>query len=220
MYASKLLLLVATAASASPLGSVLQRWSNGSSSHQPLAARAAPQFYSGPYTSFPGKETWKDFDTLFNANVPSMRIKGDQQSDIDRIKVALQQVGPQYNIEPRVLLAIMMQESHGDVGAFTTTSSDGLPTGGLFQCWNCPGFYQQYGLSQAQITSMVDGGAKHFKGDLDAFGGCMEPRCVYPALRSYNSGPNAVNQNNLSEAPNATPAYVSDVVQRLGGWVD
>ncbi|KAK8018945.1 hypothetical protein PG991_008135 [Apiospora marii] len=222
MYASKLLLFVAAAVSASPLGSVVPRWSNSSTANsRHLVAREAPQFYSGPYTSFPGKETWKDFDTLWNANVPSMRAKGDQQSDIDRIKTALQSVGGQYGIEPRVLLSIMMQESHGDVGALTTISQpDGLSTGGLFQCWDCPGFYQQYGLSQAQITSMVEGGAKHFKSDLDQFGGCMDPKCVYPALRSYNSGANAVNQQNLSDAPNATPAYVSDIVQRLGGWVD
>ncbi|KAK8131774.1 hypothetical protein PG984_008212 [Apiospora sp. TS-2023a] len=202
MYAPKLLLFVAAAVSASPLGPLVQPWSNSTTTnnhHHRLAAREAPKFYSGPYTSFPGKATWKDFDTLWAANVPSMKAKGDHQSDVDRIKTALQSVGPKYGIEPRVLLCIMMQESHGDVGAFTTTSKpDNLQTGGLFQCYNCPGFYQQYGLSQSQITSMVEGGAKHFKGDLD----------------------HAVNQNNLSDAPNATPAYVSDISQRLGGWVD
>lgn len=223
MYASKLFFFAATAVSASPLGSIVQRYSNNSNNnhHHLVAARAAPQFYSGPYTSFPGKDTWKDFDTLWAANVPSMQAKGDQQSDIDHIKTALNSVGSQYGIEPRVLLCIMMQESHGDVGALTTVSQpDGLSTGGLFQCYDCPGFYQQYGLTQDQITSMVEGGAKHFQSDLAAFGGCMDPQCVYPALRSYNSGANAVNQNNLSDAPNATPAYVSDISQRLGGWVD
>ncbi|KAK7942391.1 uncharacterized protein PG986_011504 [Apiospora aurea] len=216
MYASKLLLFVAAAISASPLGSIVQERSDND-----LAARAAPNFYSGPYTSFPGKNTWKSFNTLWKANVPSMKAKGDTASDVDRIKSALQSVGKQHNIEPRVLLAIMMQESHGDVGAKTTISQpDGLSTGGLFQCWNCPGFNGKHGLTQQQITSMVEGGAKHFQENLAHRGGCMEPKCVYPALREYNSGANAVNLNNLSDAPNATPSYVSDVVQRLGGWVD
>ncbi|KAK7993016.1 hypothetical protein PG988_001810 [Apiospora saccharicola] len=200
MYASKILLFVAAAVSASPLGSFVPRYSNSTSDSHHLVARAAPKFYSGPHTSFPAKATWKDFNTLWAANVPSMKAKGDHQSDVDRIKTALQSVGPKYGIEPRVLLCIMMQESHGDVGAFTTTSKpDNLQTGGLFQCYNCPGFYRQYGLSQSQITSMVEGGAKHFKGDLDQFGGAWSPS---------------------ADAPNATPAYVSDISQRLGGWVD
>ncbi|KAK8068679.1 hypothetical protein PG994_005295 [Apiospora phragmitis] len=175
--------------------------------------------YSGPYTNFPPKNTWKSFDELWQKNLPSIKSTGDTSSDVDHIKTALQSAGKKYNIEARILLCIMMQESHGDVGAKTTISQpDGLSTGGLFQCYNCPGFYHQHGLSQQKITSMVEGGAKHFQGNLANWGNTMDPKSVYPALREYNSG--TVNSNNLSDAPQSNPSYVSDISQRLGGWTD
>lgn len=65
---------------------------------------------------------------------------------------------------------------------------------------------------------MIIGGTEHFKGNLRNWGNCGDPSCVYPALREYNSG--SVNPDDLSDGRGATASYVSDVVQRLGGWVD
>jgi hypothetical protein len=41
---------------------------------------------------------------------------------------------------------------------------------------------------------------------------------VFRALRAYNSG--NVNPNNLSDGRGATNSYVSDVANRLQGWVN
>ncbi|KAK8097601.1 uncharacterized protein PG998_013087 [Apiospora kogelbergensis] len=214
MYAAKIFVFIAAVVSASPISSLMQ-----AETGSVLAAREAPKHYSGTWDKFPAKKTWKSFDALWKLNTKAMKAKGDTDSDLTNIKKALQSVGKKYGIEDRVLLAMMMQESHGDVGAITTYSQpDNFPTGGLFQCWKCPGFYGKHGLTLDQITSMVEGGAKHFKENLSHWGNTMEPKSVYPALRMYNSG--NVNEKDLSSAPNATPAYVSDIAQRLGGWTD
>ncbi|KAH7024409.1 uncharacterized protein B0I36DRAFT_352648 [Microdochium trichocladiopsis] len=184
-----------------------------------LSARAAPQWYSGTWDRFPGKSTWKSFDDLFNRNDDMMKYAGSTQNDINRIKTGINAAASQYKIDNRVLLAMIMQESHGYVGVRTTYSWEGIPTAGIMQCSGCPGFPGLTNLSQAQITSMILAGAKHFRGNLDRNGGDgYQPKSVYPALREYNSG--NVNHADLSDGRGATPSYVSDVVQRLGGWFD
>lgn len=65
---------------------------------------------------------------------------------------------------------------------------------------------------------MVNGGTSHFKQNLQNWGDQWSEQSIYPALREYNSG--GVNPNDLSDGLGATPAYVSDISQRLQGWVD
>lgn len=65
---------------------------------------------------------------------------------------------------------------------------------------------------------MVRGGTQHFKGNLQNWGNALNERSIYSALREYNSG--SVNENNLSDGRGATASYVSDIAQRLQGWVD
>lgn len=65
---------------------------------------------------------------------------------------------------------------------------------------------------------MVVGGTKHYKANLKNWGDKWSPESIYPALREYNSG--SVNPNDLSDGRGATPDYVSDIAQRLQGWVD
>lgn len=65
---------------------------------------------------------------------------------------------------------------------------------------------------------MVNGGTQHYKANLKDFGDKWSPESIYPALREYNSG--SVNPNDLSDGRGATASYVSDIAQRLQGWVD
>lgn len=71
---------------------------------------------------------------------------------MDRIRVAITNVGKTYGIDRRVLLGIMMDESHGGVGVVTTYDADGVPTGGLMQASNCHGFDGQKNLAQVIRT--------------------------------------------------------------------
>lgn len=51
-------------------------------------------------------------------------------------------------VDERVILGIIMQESHGDVGAPTTYSWEGVPTGGIMQCSGERGHWRQHSLPQ------------------------------------------------------------------------
>ena len=97
-----------------------------------LSARAAPRWISGPWWNFPDISTWLSFDDLFGRNMNSMRSTGSTRDDIGRINVAIRECA-KLGVDERVILAIIMQESHGDVGVRTTTSPGGLATAGLMQ---------------------------------------------------------------------------------------
>jgi hypothetical protein len=190
---------------------------------------------SGPASSFPAKETWLDFDTLFNLNMSELSASGDTNTDVDGIRAAIHQNAEL--VESRIILCIIMQESSGNVGVQTTGDDDA----GLMQAQGSPGFPSQHGLSQVrfrtggiqpiygalltmltyvqdQITSMVTAGTMHFKGNLEELGNGDDAATIYSALRLYNSG--KLNANDLSDGEGATPSYVSDIAYRLQGRVD
>ena len=145
-------------------------------------------------------------------------LRNSPLSDVKKVYRAIKEHAPKEGVPKAVLLAMVMQESHGDVGAPVTYSPENIPTGGLLQCYKCPGYEKKYNLSQDQIDGMVKGGAKHFKGNMKHWGDNFDPSCIYPALREYNSGD--VNADNLSDGRNATDSYVSDIAQRLAGWAN
>ncbi|KAI0161067.1 hypothetical protein GGR52DRAFT_576475 [Hypoxylon sp. FL1284] len=170
--------------------------------------------YSGPASNFPPMNQWKSFEDIFNANKPAMQQTGDTGDDIGRIWNAVLECA-KIGVEERVIFAIIMQESTGNVGVQTTTNNDGHGTAGLMQCDGSPGFPGQHGLSQDQITSMVRAGTNHFKQNIQDQGNADTAECIYKALREYNSG--SVNPNDLSDGRGATPSYVSDIANRLLG---
>lgn len=109
-----------------------------------------PEF-SGPASNFPPREDWKDWLTLFNLNKPEMSASGDTDEDIGCIFNAIK-TAAKIGVEERVILAIIMQESSGNVGAQTT--NNGGNDAGLMQCQGSPGFPGQHGLSQVSLTLM------------------------------------------------------------------
>jgi hypothetical protein len=104
-------------------------------------------FISGPASSFPGKDTWEDFITLFNINKPEMLQTGDNGEDVGRIFNAINKAA-KIGVEERVILAIIMQESSGNVGVPSTTDQEAQSDAGLIQCRGSPGFDGQHNLSQ------------------------------------------------------------------------
>lgn len=77
-----------------------------------------------------------------------MAMAGSTLVDIAGIRNSCESIGNQYGVDPRVVLAIIMQESHGYVGVRTTYSWEGIPTAGLMQCSGCQGYPGQTSLSQ------------------------------------------------------------------------
>jgi hypothetical protein len=104
-------------------------------------------FFSGPGSSFPGKDTWQDFMTLFHINMPEMLHTGDSNEDVGCIFNAIN-AAAKIGVEETVILAIIMQESSGNVGVVSTTDQDGQTSAGLMQCRGSPGFDGHHHLSQ------------------------------------------------------------------------
>ena len=149
-----------------------------------------------------------------------MNMAGSTWDDIGRIYVGIRDAASSIGVDERVILGIIMQESHGYVGVRTTLSPDGIPTAGIMQCSGCNGYPGRTGLSQEEISSMINGGTRHYKDNLVNWGNEWAPQSIYPALREYNSG--SVDEDDLSTAPDGigNPYYVSDISQRLQGWTD
>jgi hypothetical protein len=103
--------------------------------------------FSGPASSFPGMEQWKNFDELFNANKSEMLTAGSTPGDVEGIKKAVQECA-KLGVDERVIFCIIMQESSGNVGIGTTTNMDQRSTGGLMQCDGSPAFPGKHDLSQ------------------------------------------------------------------------
>lgn len=118
-----------------------------------FSIQSAPQLISGPWQNFPKMSTWLTFDQMFDANKNSMNIAGSTWDDIGRINVAIRNAASSIGVDERVILGIIMQESHGYVGVQTTFSpGEGIPTAGIMQCSNCQGFPGRTGLSQVSIS--------------------------------------------------------------------
>lgn len=109
-------------------------------------------FYSGPSSNFPPMSQWKSFEEIFNINKTAMFATGDTGEDIGRIWNAVLECA-KIGVEERVIFAIIMQESTGNVGVRTTFNGDGHATAGLMQADGSPGFPGQHGLSQVRKTS-------------------------------------------------------------------
>ena len=70
-------------------------------------------------------------------------------------------------------------------------------------------------MTQAKVEDMIRLGARHLKDNLAANGSN-----IYVALRVYNSGSVAHSGDLSDPASVGTPKYVSDVANRLHGWVN
>jgi hypothetical protein len=111
---------------------------------------------SGPASSFPGKEMWKDFVTLFNIDKAEILQTGDGGEDVGRIYNAILEA-TKIGVEERVILCIIMEESTGNVGVSTANDQDAHPTGGLMQTEESPVFPGQHNLSQVYLSCFMIG---------------------------------------------------------------
>jgi len=153
MVSTTSLLAVAIAALPLVLASPMLETRAATAKNATFVIQAAPVSYSGPWQNFPAMSTWLTFDQMFERNKNSMRSTGSTADDVGRINVAIRECA-KLGVDERVILGIIMQESHGDVGVITTTSPGGIPTAGLMQCSGCQGFPGQHGLSQVSDSPL------------------------------------------------------------------
>lgn len=152
-------------------------------------------------------------------------VPNDSASEIATLKSSILSVAAANNVDPRFVLAIVMQESNGCVRVVTTSWSVANP--GLMQshagagsCNN--GSVVQSPCPESEITQMItDGTAGTSTGD--GLKQCLVETGVsdvsryYRAARIYNGGAGGYNANDLGSGC-CTLCYSSDVANRLTGW--
>jgi hypothetical protein len=156
------------------------------------------------------------------ASCAQFNQQDDSTQEISDIKSAIQSIGSSSGLDPRFILAIMMQESNGCVRVQTT--DNGVTNPGLMQSHNGPGTCWKNGVgtvpcSASEITQMIHDGAEGTPSG-DGLKQCMSQcsssgsQAYYQAAVIYNSGnlPSNLDDNT------ATPCYASDVANRLTGW--
>ena len=141
----------------------------------------------------------------------------DSSSQIQDIYDAIQNRANASLFDHRFILAVIIHESHGCVHIGSTSSSTGVTNPGLMQSHNGHSFSAAH--QSLSILAMVqDGtqGTEYGHGlvqNLNLYGN------PYSAARGYNSGYIPKN-GDLSDAAGATGCYVSDIANRLTGWVN
>jgi hypothetical protein len=136
---------------------------------------------------------------------------------------AIQSVGSSANIDPRFILAVMMQESSGCVRVHTTTGS--APNPGLMQSGGqatCNSGTPMTPCPQSMIQNMISDGINAAGGLKLTYAKANGPgnaQKFYQAAYLYNSGINAPLSTGNLAANAATACYASDIANRLTGFV-
>lgn len=176
--------------------------------------------YSGGPSGYPSSDKWGSFDALWKINQKLLSEActnlgdgaDDTQQQIGYIHDGILEVAKDSFVDPRFILAVIMQESHGCVNVGTT--SNGVSNPGIMQSHNGVSFNPSQ--PQQSIVQMIrDGVQGTSSGDglvqlINKYGD------VFSASRGYNSG--TVTQNQLNAGNGATASYVTDIANRLLGW--
>lgn len=182
---------------------------------------------------WPSQSDWYSFDDLWVFNKPIMgtnclnvfQVDNNNDDENKAIYKYIKEVSQSTGVDPRFMLAIMMQESNGCVRVHTTSYSHDNP--GLFQSHEGTGSCNPKGGSPQspcpddQIKQMIeDGVAGTSSGDglKQVLASCSSQgaQAYYEAARKYNSG-SIASDGNLGQGV-ATHCYSSDVANRLIGW--
>lgn len=168
---------------------------------------------------------WVSFEDMWSNNLETIQNScgilnyGDNDSpeEIANIYNAIQDRATASLVDHRLILAFIIQESKGCVRVPHTTSSGDVKNTGLMQAHHGHEYTPKH--SAKSILAMVQDGTQGTKKgnglvqELNAYYG--NP---YAAARAYNSGYIPGN-GELTEAAGATKCYVSDIANRLTGWV-
>jgi hypothetical protein len=158
-----------------------------------------------------------------SASCAQFGVADNSEDELNDLSSSIQSVGSSTGVDPRFILAIVLQESNGCVRAPTTNG--GVVNPGLMQSHDGAGTCNDATVSNpcpaSEITQMIqDGTAGTSSGDGLAqcitASGATDVSMYYKAARIYNSGSVAAGGN--LGAGIATHCYASDVANRLTGW--
>ena len=181
-------------------------------------------YYQGNATNFPSADKWVSFQDMWTANLETFKQscgwldRGDNNTPemIRDMYNAIQDRANASLVDQRIILATVIQETNGCPLVSHTTSSGGTRNPGLMQSHN--GHQYDAKHSRLSILLMIQDGTQ----GTDAGWGLVDNLNLYgnpyKAMRGYNSG-YVPDSGDLSEKAGATACYVSDMANRLTGWV-
>lgn len=146
--------------------------------------------------------------TTAEGELPSaaMTVVDDRLSD-GAYAQALDKVAKAYDISPRLLEALVWQESRWNQGAVSRTGAIGLAQ-------LMPGTARDLGVDPRDPIQNLTGGARYLRQQLNRFNGDVEK-----ALAAYNAGPGRVMTAGGIPSIPETQAYVRAIVARLATTV-
>jgi soluble lytic murein transglycosylase-like protein len=127
----------------------------------------------------------------------------DDQAISGAYAKTLQQVAQAYDMSPRLLEALIWQESRGNAAAVSRVGAVGLTQ-------LMPATARQLGVDPRDPAQNLAGGAAYLRQQLNRFNGDLEK-----ALAAYNAGPGRVTAAGGIPAIPETRAYVRSIVTRL-----
>lgn len=169
--------------------------------------------YSGPAINFPNDptrwDTWDNYWSRASAQFP----RSNTTAQTGWVKDAILLEAATTGMDARFILAVVVQESSGDVHVRTT--NNGVSNPGLMQSHNGATFADRGDGGRASIFQMVKDGVEGTKDGDGLIQGVKRTKNYFAAGRLYNSG--TIDNNNLSNALGATGPYCSDLANRVMG---
>ncbi|KAJ5531007.1 Peptidoglycan-binding Lysin subgroup [Penicillium freii] len=215
---------------AGSLSTLIQAIPHGANSHRSLHRRAAATYAlmggNGEASDgWPSLSQWSEYETLWGLNQILIAASCDNSDDeTSDINTSIKSVASETGVDPRFILAIIMQESKGCVRVQST--NNGVVNTGLMQSHAGEGSCNKDGSKttpcpSSMIKQMIqDGTAGTTQGDglkqcFEAQSGATATK-YYKAARTYNSG-SIDSSGNLGQG-GATHCYASDIANRVRGW--
>ena len=142
---------------------------------------------------------------------PMTNLKQDINSDVKTgnisIDEAVDKASKKYNVDKKLILSVINQESSFNPNAVSSSGAQGLMQ-------LMPATARELGVNNSfDVTQNVEGGTKYLKGLLNMYGNSKEM-----ALAAYNAGSGAVKNRGMSNAnevykmPTETQNYVKKII--------
>lgn len=175
--------------------------------------------YGGELSNYPSIEEWISWDALWDINREQILSSNGGDTYIQHyVQEAILQAERESNVDARLILAILMQESNGKASIDCVRSKCGI-----MHASKGSSFDKE--KPRESIVQMVYDGVVGRPRSGPSLATLLSGKpqmknlavgCPYGAARAYNSG--SVKENLDDAGPKGQESYVNDVANRLLGW--